>query len=201
MAGIVIQAILNCTIFGIRILHYSDNYTEAPLILMISLTIRFFLSDVLKDKNHLFKAIKRIKNKEVIMDNQYEPHDIRKDNENEKQVDYKEICGISKILEVFIGIILLYFILGMAHYALEGSAKMAVQVLFMVSNLVAMICVSLIGMRVKSIMDENSLFKEFIKREENPDFSKFKVTAKHRKEATAQQMLVSSRPGTFRLEA
>jgi hypothetical protein len=149
MAGIVVQAILNCTIFGIRILHYSDNYTEAPLILMILPTIRFFLSDVLKDKNHLFKAIKRIKNKEVIMDNQYEPHDIGKDNENEKQVDHKETYGIAKMLKVFIGIILLYFILGMTHYALGGSAKMAVQVLFMGSNLAAIICVSLIGMQVK----------------------------------------------------
>ena len=46
MTGIVVQAILNCTIFGIRILHYSDSYTEAPLILMISHTIRFFLYDV-----------------------------------------------------------------------------------------------------------------------------------------------------------
>jgi len=83
------------------------------------------------------------------MDNQYGPHDIGKSNENEKQLDYKEICGISKILEVFIGIILLYFILGMMHYATGGSAKMVIQVLFMVSNLVAIICVSLIGMRVK----------------------------------------------------
>jgi len=83
------------------------------------------------------------------MDNQYEPHDIGKDNENEKQVDYKEICRISKILEVFIGIILLYFILGMTNYAVGGNAKMVIQVLFMVSNLVAIICVSLIGMRVK----------------------------------------------------
>jgi len=83
------------------------------------------------------------------MDNKYESHDIRKGNENEKQVDYKEICGISKILEVFIGIILLYFILGMAHYAVGGSAKMVIQVLFMGSNLVAIICVSLLGMRVK----------------------------------------------------
>ena len=83
------------------------------------------------------------------MDNQYESNDIRKGNENEKRVDYKEICRISKILEVFIGIILLYFILGMMHYAVGGSAKMAIQVLFMVSNLVAIICVSLIGMRVK----------------------------------------------------
>ena len=83
------------------------------------------------------------------MDNQYEPHDIGKDNENQRQVDYKELCKISKILEVFIGIILLYFILGMMHYAVEGSAKMAMQVLFMVSNLVAIICVSLIGMQVK----------------------------------------------------
>jgi hypothetical protein len=83
------------------------------------------------------------------MDSQYEPHDIRKGNENEKRVDYKEICRISKILEVFIGIILLYFILGMMHYAVGGSAKMVMQVLFMVSNLVAIICVSLIGMRVK----------------------------------------------------
>jgi len=83
------------------------------------------------------------------MDNQYESNDIRKGNENEKRVDYKEICRLSKILEVFIGIILLYFILGMMHYAVGGSAKMAIQVLFMVSNLVAIICVSLIGMRVK----------------------------------------------------
>ena len=83
------------------------------------------------------------------MDNQYEPHDIGKDNENEKQVDYKEIYGIDKILKVFIGIILLYFILGIMHYAVGGNAKMAMQVLFMVSNLVAIICVSLIGMRVK----------------------------------------------------
>ncbi len=83
------------------------------------------------------------------MDNQYESNDIRKGNENEKRVDYKEICRISKILEVFIGIILLYFILGMTNYAVGGSAKMAMQVLFMVSNLVAIICVSLIGMRVK----------------------------------------------------
>ncbi len=83
------------------------------------------------------------------MDNQYGPHDIRKSNENEKQVDYKEIYGISKILKVFKGIILLYFILGMTHYAVVGSAKMAIQVLFMGSNLVAIICVSLIDMRVK----------------------------------------------------
>jgi hypothetical protein len=83
------------------------------------------------------------------MDNQNEPHGIRKGNENEKQVDYKDIYGISKILKVFIGIILLYFILGMTHYAVEGSAKMEIQVLFMVSNLVAIICVSLIVMRVK----------------------------------------------------
>ena len=85
------------------------------------------------------------------MDNQYESHDIGEDNENEKQVDYKDIYGISKILKVFIGIILLYFILGMTHYAVGGSAKMALQVLFMVSNLVAIICVSLIDMRVKCI--------------------------------------------------
>ena len=45
------------------------------------------------------------------MDNQYESHDIRKGNENEKQVDNKDIYGISKILKVFIGIILLYFII------------------------------------------------------------------------------------------
>ena len=83
------------------------------------------------------------------MDNQYEPHDIGKDNENEKQVDHKETYGIAKMLKVFIGIILLYFILGMTHYALGGSAKMAVQVLFMGSNLAAIICVSLIGMQVK----------------------------------------------------
>jgi hypothetical protein len=87
--------------------------------------------------------------REVIMDNQYGAHDIRKGNENEKQVDYKEIYEISKILKVFIGTMLLYFILGMTHYALGDSAKMATQVLFMVSNLVAIICVSLIGMRVK----------------------------------------------------
>ncbi len=63
MAGIVVQFILDCIIFVIRILHYSDNYTEAPLILMISLTIRFFLSGVLKDKNALFKKfIKIVKN-------------------------------------------------------------------------------------------------------------------------------------------
>jgi hypothetical protein len=37
----------------------------------------------------------------------------------------------------------------MTHYALGGSAKMAVQVLFMGSNLAAIICVSLIGMQVK----------------------------------------------------
>ena len=97
MAGIVVQAFLNCTIFGIRILHYSDNYTEAPLILMISLAIRFFLSEVLNDKNHLFK--------------------------------------------------------------------------------------------------------EFIKREKNPDFSKFIVNAKYFEEATAQQMLVSSKSITFKPEA
>jgi hypothetical protein len=97
LAGIVAQAILNCSIFGIRILHYSDNYTEAPLVLMISLTICFFLSDVLKDKN--------------------------------------------------------------------------------------------------------SLFKEFIKREKNQDFSKFKVTIKHFVEATAQQMLISSKLVTFKLGA
>jgi hypothetical protein len=90
-----------------------------------------------------------MKDKEVIMDNQYGPHDIRKGNENEKQVDYKEIYGIAKIQKMFIGTILLYFILGMTHYAVGGSAKMAIQVLFMVSNLIAIICVSLIGMRVK----------------------------------------------------
>jgi len=83
------------------------------------------------------------------MDNQYEPHDISQYNENEKQVDYKDIYGISKILKVFIGIILLYFILGITHYAVGGSAKVEIQVLFMVSNLVAIICVSLIVMRVK----------------------------------------------------
>ena len=83
------------------------------------------------------------------MDNQYESHDFGKGNENEKQGDYKEIYGISKILKVFIGIILLYFILGMTHYAVGGSAKIALQVLFMVSNLVAIICVSIIVMRVK----------------------------------------------------
>ena len=44
---------------------------------------------------------------------------------------------------------LLYFILGITHYAVGDSVKMAMQVLFMVSNLVAIICVSLIGMRVK----------------------------------------------------
>ena len=80
------------------------------------------------------------------MDNQYEPHDIREGNEKEKKVD---LYRIAKILKVFIGIILLYFILGMTHYAMGGSAKMAIQVLFMVSNLVAIICVSLIVMRVK----------------------------------------------------
>jgi hypothetical protein len=83
------------------------------------------------------------------MDNQYESHDIEKSNEDEKQGDYKEIYEIDKILKVFIGTILLYFILGMTHYALGGSAKMATQVLFMGINLVAIICVSLIGMRVK----------------------------------------------------
>ena len=83
------------------------------------------------------------------MDNQYEPYDIRKDNENEKEVGSEKIYGIDKIQKVFIGTILLYFILGMAHYAVGGSAKMAIQVLFMGSNLVAIICVSLIGMRVK----------------------------------------------------
>ena len=83
------------------------------------------------------------------MDNQYEPHDISKGNEKEKQVNYKEIYGIAKILKVFIGIILLYFILGMTHYAVGGSAKMAIQVLFMGCNLAAIFCVSLIGMRVK----------------------------------------------------
>ena len=41
----------------------------------------------------------------------------------------------------------------------------------------------------------------FIKREKNPDFSKFIVTAKHFEEATAQQMLVSSKPVTFKPEA
>jgi len=49
--------------------------------------------------------------------------------------------------------------------------------------------------------DKNSLFKEFIKREKNPDFSKFKVTAKHFEEATAQQMFVSSKSVTFKLVA
>ena len=83
------------------------------------------------------------------MDNQYESHDIRKGNENEKQVDYKDIYGIAKIQKVFIGTMLLYFILGITHYAVEGSVKMAMQVLFMGSNLVAIICVSLISMRVK----------------------------------------------------
>ena len=83
------------------------------------------------------------------MENQYEPYDIGKDNENQRQVDYKELCKISKILEVFIGIILLYFILGMMHYALEGNAKMAIQVLFMGSNLVAIICVALLDLRFK----------------------------------------------------
>ena len=83
------------------------------------------------------------------MENQYEPHDIGKDNENEKQGEYIEIYGISKILKVFIGTILLYFILGMTHYAVGGSAKMAIQVLFMGCNLAAIFCVSLIGMRVK----------------------------------------------------
>jgi len=83
------------------------------------------------------------------MDNRYEPHNIGKGSENEKQADYKDIYGIAKILKVFIGIILLYFILGMTHYAVGGSAKMEIQVLFMVSNLVAIICVSLIVMRVK----------------------------------------------------
>jgi hypothetical protein len=38
--------------------------------------------------------------------------------------------------------------------------------------------------------------EEFIKREKNPDFSKFFVTAKHFEEATVQQMLVSSKPVT-----
>ena len=149
MAGIVVQFILDCIIFVIRILHYSDNYTEAPLILMISHTVRFFLSGVLKDNISLFKAIKRIKYKEVIVDNQYEPHDNRKGSENEKQADYKDIYGIAKIQKVFIGTILLYFILGITHYAVGGSAKMVMQVLFMGSNLVAIICVSLIDMRVK----------------------------------------------------
>jgi hypothetical protein len=64
LAGIVVQFILDCIIFGIRILHYSDNITEAPLILMISHTIPFFLSGVLKDKNSLFKEfIKREKSR------------------------------------------------------------------------------------------------------------------------------------------
>ena len=80
------------------------------------------------------------------MDNQY---DIGKSNENEKEVDHKEPYGIAKMLKVFIGIILLYFILDMTYYALEGSAKMATQVLFMGINLIAIICVSLISMRVK----------------------------------------------------
>ena len=35
--------------------------------------------------------------------------------------------------------------------------------------------------------------EEFIKREENPDFSKFMVTATHFEEAVVQQMLVSSK--------
>ncbi len=83
------------------------------------------------------------------MDNQYGPNDIRKGNESKKQVDYKEIYGISKIQKVFIGTILLYFILGITHYAVGGSVKMVMQVLFMGSNLVAIICVSLIDMRVK----------------------------------------------------
>ncbi len=83
------------------------------------------------------------------MDNQYGPHDIRKGNENEKQVDYKEIYGISKTLKVFIGIILLYFILGMTHYSVGGSAKLAKQMLFIWNFLIAIICVSLIDMRVK----------------------------------------------------
>ena len=83
------------------------------------------------------------------MDNQYEPHDIRKGSENEKQADYKDIYGIAKIQKVFIGTMLLYFILGITHYAVGDSVKMAMQVLFMVSNLVAIICVSLISMRVK----------------------------------------------------
>ena len=83
------------------------------------------------------------------MDNQYEPHDISKGSENEKQVDYKEIYGIAKIQKVFIGTMLLYFILGITHYAVGDNAKMVMQVLFMVSNLVAIICVSLIDMRVK----------------------------------------------------
>lgn len=83
------------------------------------------------------------------MDNQYESHDIGKGNENEKQVDYKEIYGIAKCLKVFRGVILLYLIFSMIHYALGGSAKMAIQVLFMGINLAAIICVSLIGMRVK----------------------------------------------------
>ena len=83
------------------------------------------------------------------MDNKYEPHDIRKGSENEKQVDYKDIYGISKIQKVFIGTMLLYFILGITHYVVGDSAKMVMQVLFMGSNLVAIICVSLIGMRVK----------------------------------------------------
>jgi transitional endoplasmic reticulum ATPase len=40
--------------------------------------------------------------------------------------------------------------------------------------------------------------EEFIKREKNPDFSKFIVTAKHFEEATAQQMLVSKRSVSFK---
>ena len=48
-------------------------------------------------------------------------------------------------------------------------------------------------------MDKDSLFKEFIKREKNLDFSKFKVTVKHFEEAATQQMLVSSKSVTFRL--
>jgi hypothetical protein len=43
--------------------------------------------------------------------------------------------------------------------------------------------------------------EEFIKREKNPDFSKFIVTAKHFEEATAQQMLVSKRSVSFKPEA
>ncbi len=83
------------------------------------------------------------------MDNQYGPNDIRKGNESKKQVDYKEIYGISKIQKVFIGTILLYFILGITHYGVGDSAKMAIQMLFIWNFLVAIICVSLIGMRVK----------------------------------------------------
>ncbi len=64
------------------------------------------------------------------MDNQYEPHDNRKGSENEKQADYKDIYRIAKIQKVFIGTMLLYFILGMTHYAVGVSAKMAIQMLF-----------------------------------------------------------------------